>query len=111
MRVAAIHWPARFLACSAIVAALAYIPYRVYGSDGYVRYRELEREDTELAASNEALKQENAQLARTARRLKDDLSAVAEAARDDLGMVKPGEIVMQIEAPRPTPAAAQEGDR
>ena len=48
---------------------------------------------------NAELKLQNAALRRDVRRLRADPSAIEAAARDELGLVKPGEIVIQIEKP------------
>lgn len=103
MRPALTTWLWRLGACAVVVGALAYIPYRVYGSDGYVRYRNLARQLAQLERESDALRRENAQLTRENRRLKDDPRAIEEAARDDLGMVGAGELVLQIERPREAP--------
>ena len=53
----------------------------------------------ELERRNEALRVENASLRRDVRRLRTDPEAIVSVARDELGLVKPGEIVIQIERP------------
>ncbi|MBI4511717.1 MAG: septum formation initiator family protein [Deltaproteobacteria bacterium] len=97
MLAASALWLKRLAAAAIVVAALAYIPYRLQGSDGYVRYRALKDEHERLAQGNLALRQENRQLRREMLRLKNDLSAVAGVARNELGMVGEGEILIQID--------------
>lgn len=92
-----LRWLWRLGAAAVIAGALAYIPYRVYGSEGYAHYRRLVRELAELDRGNAAVAAENARLARQVRRLRADPRAVAEVARNELGMVAPGEIVIQID--------------
>ena len=93
------------LACAGIIAAAAgYIPYRVYGSEGYVHYRTLQQDLRGLERDNAALRAENERLARDIERLSgDDLDAIARVARDELGLVLPGEMVLQIERDRVEP--------
>ncbi len=100
MRAMLTRWLLRLVTVSVIVAALAYIPYRVYGSQGYVHYRSLKDQDAALVSGNAALKRENRALREEVSRLRDDLEAVGAVARDELGMVAPGELVLQIERGR-----------
>jgi cell division protein FtsB len=94
MRGAFVSWTKRLLACGVIVGGLAYIPYRLYGSEGWVAYRLLERQSEELGRKNLMLARENAELAREVQRLREDRAAIEVVARDELGMIKPGEIVV-----------------
>jgi cell division protein FtsB len=90
-------WMWRLAAAAVIAVALGYIPYRVYGSEGYVHYRTLSTQVEELRRGNAALTAENTHLADEIQRLRDDLDAIAAVARDELGMVAPGEVVIKIE--------------
>ncbi len=94
-----------------LALALGYLPYRVYRNSGLHRYVELRSELQALAASNDRLRAE-------ARRLRAELETfgpadlsnephnardrqlpalvVERAARDELGLVRPGEIVFQF---------------
>jgi len=90
-------WLWRLAAAAVIAAALGYIPYRVYGSEGYVHYRALAEQVKELERGNLARAAENSHLHETILRLRDDLDAIGAVARDELGMVGPGEVVINIE--------------
>ena len=90
-------WLWRLAAAMVIAAALGYIPYRVYGSQGYVHYRTLASQVADLERGNATLARENDRLHDEILRLRDDLDAIAAVARDELGMVGPGEIVIKIE--------------
>jgi cell division protein FtsB len=90
-------WLWRLAAATVIAAALGYIPYRVYGSEGYVHYRQLEQQVKELEHGNAALEAGNTHLHEEILRLRDDLDAIGGVARDELGMVGPGEVVIKIE--------------
>jgi cell division protein FtsB len=96
-----------FSLCLAV--ALGYLPYRIYRNSGLHRYVLLRAELAQLTARNAKLRDE-------ARRLRSELdafgpaqwagtrhapgplplSAVERAARDELGLVRPGEVVFQI---------------
>ncbi len=93
------QWLIRLTGAAVLVALLGYIPSFVYRSDGYVRYRKMVDELDELERRNAARRAENAVLKREVRRLRSDPAAITAVARDELGLVKPGEIVIQIERP------------
>ena len=100
--------PRVLLALSAGVA-VAVIAYAVLAPSGLSRLTELQDERDALHAETSALAAENARLADKARVLRgeDDASkAVLEkAAREELGMVKKGEIVVVLpttDAPAPS---------
>jgi cell division protein FtsB len=57
----------------------------------------MQAELEELDRRRDALARENAALRRDIRRLRGDLDAIDRVARDDLGLVQPGEIVIQVE--------------
>jgi cell division protein FtsB len=88
------------LSCAALLAALlVVVPVLVYRGDGYARYRKLSDDLEEIDRKNEALRLENRALKREVKHLRSDPEALTAVARDELGLVKPGEIVIQIEKP------------
>jgi len=90
------------LAVAALLAvALGYLPHHLYGRSGLARLFELRRGAAELHRRNEAARAENARLRAQAAALKSDPRALERVARDELGLVKRGEIVYQF-APEPT---------
>jgi cell division protein FtsB len=52
-----------------------------------------QRQYRELGASLDSLRRENAKLRDEARRLKEDPATIESLARDQLGLIRPGEIV------------------
>jgi len=54
-----------------------------------------------LTADIDALKTDNTALREEARRLTEDPAAIERAARQDLGLARPGEIVVLIKRPKP----------
>src|SRR5687767_9767872 len=90
-----------------LALALGYLPYRVYRKSGLSRYMSLRAELILIGERNDRLRRE-------ARRLRAELEAlgaidpaltrehalplgvVERAARDELGLVRPGELVYQI---------------
>jgi cell division protein FtsB len=71
------------------------------GERGLVATTRARQEAAELKAAVDALRAENAQLAETARELEGDPSAVEEAAREKLGLIKPGEVLVIIKDVKP----------
>lgn len=79
------------LAVSALLMVNALI-----GEKGYLATIQARREHDALEASLRALRSENARLAEEARRLKEDPKALEEAARRDLGLIRPGETLITV---------------
>jgi cell division protein FtsB len=92
-------WLIRFTGAALISALMAYVPYLIYRGDGYVRYRKMQDDLEEIDRKNAALRAQNHDLRREVRHLRTDPAAITQVARDELGLVKPGEIVIQIEKP------------
>ncbi len=66
------------------------------GDRGLVAMLRARHEYDELSAAVARQRAENAKLRDTARRLKDDPSAIEEIARRELGLIKPGERVFIV---------------
>lgn len=81
----------------------------VMGNRGLMRLYHLQRERAELTREIDKLRATNATLAEEARSLKSDPGGIEAIAREELGLVKPGEIVYEFRpsAPPPAPAPAQ----
>lgn len=78
------------------MVALGYIPYHVYARSGLARTLELRRDLVALRARNAQLAAENQRLAREADALRSDPAALERVARNELGWVLPGEIVVDL---------------
>jgi cell division protein FtsB len=96
-------WLRRVGIAVVVAISLGYVPYHVYSRSGLARFMRLRAERDALHASNLKLYEEHQRL----RQELDTLSApgstepsraaIERAARDELGLVKPGEIVFKIE--------------
>jgi cell division protein FtsB len=64
--------------------------------DGLRKKRRLEDQARRVAEENRGLARENASLRREVRALQGDPAALERAAREELGFVRPGEIVFQL---------------
>ncbi|SHI28068.1 cell division protein FtsB [Pollutimonas bauzanensis] len=70
-----------------------------WGKGGWLRVQELERKASSQQETNEALIARNNALQAEVQDLKSGKAAVEERARAELGMIKDGEIFVQILAP------------
>ena len=95
-------WLRRLVAAAVIALALGWLPYQVYGRSGLARLVKMRGERAGIERDNLALRDENAHL-RAELQLSDDdeLGVIERVARDELGLVKPGEIVFTFEGKTP----------
>ena len=63
------------------------------GEKGLVQSMRARRQYEEVAASLEALRRDNASLRDQVRRLNEDPSTIEGLAREELGLIRPGEVV------------------
>lgn len=90
-------WGTRIALATALATGLAYFPYRLLDGSGARKAEELRQQYERTVAASRSLAAENARLRREIRALKTDVSAIEDIARDELGMVRPGEIIIRIE--------------
>ncbi len=91
-------WLGRLVAAAAAVLALGWVPYQAWSRSGLARLWKLHGEIASLRAESAALRASNARLrAEVALYEEDPAAAVERAAREELGLVKPGEVVFKIE--------------
>jgi cell division protein FtsB len=89
-------WAGRLAAAVVVIFVLAYVPYHVYVRSGLAHTIVLRRDLTALRAHNLDLAAENQRLAREAEALRDDPAAIERVARDELGWVRAGEVVVDL---------------
>lgn len=87
----------RRTALIAISVAGALAVLSVADARGFRRYLELQDGAASLKARNEKLRAENERLRGEIESLRDDPAALERAAREELGFVRPGEIVLNVE--------------
>ncbi len=90
------RWTLRLALAGVLAFGLGYLPLQFFGERGLSQYRRLEQERSELEARNQQLAEEIRQMRLEVRRLRDDDVALEKAARDDLGMVRPGELIFVL---------------
>ena len=97
--------PAMRLLSILLVVLLIVIQYPLWlGKGGWLRVWDLDRQVTAAQQKNEELKDRNDRLASEVRDLKEGRDAVEERARYELGMLKEGEVFVQVIDPGKTAA-------
>jgi cell division protein FtsB len=86
------RWPAFFL--SVLVVSLQYPLW--LGKGGWLRAWELDQQLMSRREQNRRLEQRNASLDAEVQDLKSGTEAIEERARYELGLVRPGEIFVQV---------------
>lgn len=89
----------RTVVWGAVVVALILAAGSLSAEGGFRRYARLKRDLQTLEERNAKLAAENAKLKLEAQRVKREPAALERAARENLGLVKPGEIVLNLETP------------
>ena len=70
--------------------------YTVFGEHGLIRMVRYKRQTQKLVKQSDNLKAENENLRQEIERLKNDRAYIERLAREELGMVKNGELVYQF---------------
>jgi len=81
---------------SVLAICIGYLPYQVYGPGGVKRTLRLEHDMAKLLEGNDRLQRSNRTLRQQIRSLKQDRAYIEQVARDELGMVRPMDIVFQF---------------
>lgn len=79
-----------------LLVAIVSVPVLAVDEEGLPRWRALRRELGEVEHENDRMRREVQALARDVESLRVDPEAIERIARDDLGMVREGEIVFQF---------------
>ncbi|MDC0706873.1 septum formation initiator family protein [Stigmatella sp. ncwal1] len=87
----------KFLVVGVVAGALSLAS--VADARGFRRYLTLRRDVETLQERNRTLAEQNEALRREIQALRKEPAALERAAREELGYVKPGEIVFHLEAP------------
>jgi cell division protein FtsB len=79
-----------------LLLAIVMVPLRILDAQGLPRYRALRTEIAEVRNANARVRREVRDLEREVRALRTDPAAMERIARDELGMVRRGELVFQF---------------
>jgi len=75
---------------------LVLVVHDVFGTHGYLAMRRTQNEIHKVEAGLDQLNKENLQLEQEVRELKTDPHKIEKIARDELGLAKPGEVIIKI---------------
>ena len=75
---------------------LVLVVHDVFGTHGFLAMRRTQSEINKVLADLDQLNKENMQLEQEVRELKTDPHKIEKIARDELGLAKPGEVIIKI---------------
>jgi cell division protein FtsL len=75
---------------------LVMMVHDVFGTHGFLAMRRTQNEIRKVKANLDALRKENAALAQEVKDLNTDPRLIEKIARDDLGLARPGEVIIRI---------------
>lgn len=85
-----------------IFAIIVLVVDALIGERGLVETLKARQEYRDMAASVDRLRRDNEQLREQMRRLNEDPAEIESVAREELGLVKPGEVVFIVRDARPS---------
>jgi cell division protein FtsL len=74
----------------------ALVVHDIFGTHGYLAMRRTQQEINKVKANIEQLNKQNVQLEEEVKELKSDPRKIEKIARDELGLAKPGEVIIKI---------------
>jgi len=74
----------------------ALVVHDIFGTHGYLAMRRTQQEIKKVNADMERLNKENLRLEEEVKELKSDPRKIEKVARDELGLAKPGEVIIKI---------------
>jgi len=75
---------------------LVLVVHDIFGTHGFLAMRRKQQEIKKVNADLDQLNKENLQLEQEVRELKTDPHKIEKIARDELGLAKPGEVIIKI---------------
>ncbi len=75
---------------------LILVVHDIFGTHGYLAMRRTQQEIKKVNADLDQLNKENLQLGQEVKELKTDPHKIEKIARDELGLAKPGEVIIKI---------------
>ena len=78
----------------------------IFGTHGYLAMRRKQAEIQKVKADLDKINKQNESLQQDVKNLKSDPSTIEKIAREELGQVRPGEIVIKLPAPPQTESAS-----
>jgi cell division protein FtsB len=90
-------WGLRLAAALMLAGAIAYLPYRLIGGTSSAQLERVESELARVRGEIAARRSDNGELRRDIEALRSDPGSIEDIARRDLGMVRPGEVILRFE--------------
>jgi cell division protein FtsB len=84
------------------IALLTLAIHDVFGAHGFLAMRRTQKEIQGLRDQITRLNQENSQLSSQVKELKSDPQAIERIAREQMGLARPGEIIIKLPSPDKT---------
>jgi cell division protein FtsB len=84
-----------------IFATVVLLVDALVGEKGFVETMRARRQSGDVVASVERLRDENASLRERARRLREDRTTIESVAREELGLIRPGEVLVILKDLKP----------
>lgn len=94
------RWAARLAAAICLATLFALLPYQLAGG-GSTRLDRVKRELRETQSESRALRRKNGELRREIDALRNSPGAIEDIARRELGMARPGELILRFEGDGP----------
>jgi cell division protein FtsL len=82
---------------------LLLVVHDIFGTHGYLAMRRTQNEIKKVNTNLDQLNKENLQLEQEVKELKTDPHKIEKIARDELGLARPGEVIIKIAPPQPSP--------
>ncbi len=96
-RLRVLLWTGRLLLAGALAVAVGYLPYHLYLRSGLSQFVALRAELAQLQERNQKLRSGIVELRLQLERFAQDSDALERVARDELGLVRSGEVVFKVE--------------
>jgi cell division protein FtsB len=84
-----------------IIFVVVLVVHDIFGPHGFLVMRRKQQEIQKVSAEIDRLNKENTALEQNVKELKTDPQAIRKIAREELGLVKPGEIIIKLPAQTP----------
>lgn len=94
-------WRSRLIQYGLAFVTILLVVDALVGEKGFVDTLRAQRQYRESAAALAQKRQENARLREEIRRLRDDPSRIESVAREDLGLIRPGEVLFIVHDQKP----------
>lgn len=78
------------------ICVLGLFLHDIFGTHGYLAMRRTKREIEQVRSEINRLNKENSELSLEVKALKSDPHKIESIARDELGLAKPGEVIIKI---------------